>query len=207
MSDAAALGHEDAETRQDEPGLRVPFSAARGARGASGDDAAGGAGVSHAGAESHSGAESRAVESRARVRRSRLTKLLLAKLTLDLLFVASLAVYSHAVAFNPFYSGSLDYADGRSVRGWVVDRAEPGRAVEVQLYIDGRFFAAGVADQPRPDVSEKGYAADERHGFVFNFERDLYGEHEARVYALHTSRGETRRTLQQIGSPIRFARK
>jgi hypothetical protein len=131
--------------------------------------------------------------------------LLLAKLTLDLLFVASLAVYSHAVAFKPFYSGSLDYADGRSVRGWVVDRAEPGRAVEVQLYIDGRFFAAGVADQPRPDVSEKGYASDERHGFVFDFERDLYGEHEARVYALHTSRGETRRTLQQIGGPIRFA--
>jgi hypothetical protein len=179
MSDAAAVGQRDTETLGAEPGLRVPFSARAASLGSQ-------------------------EETRARVRRARLTKLLLAKLTLDLLFVAALAVYTHAVAFRPFYSGSLDYADGRSVRGWVVDRAEPERAVEVQLYVDGRFVAAGVADQPRPDVSAKGFAPDERHGFVFNFERGLYGEHEARVYAAHPSRGETRRTLQQIGSPLRF---
>ena len=137
--------------------------------------------------------------------RGRLTALLFAKLTLDLLFVAALAVYTHAVAFHPFFSGSLDSADGASVRGWVVDRERPDAAVEVQLYVDGKFVADVLADQPRPDVSEKGYAPDERHGFVFLLEPELYGEHQVRVYAAHPSRGETRRTLQQIGSSLSFA--
>jgi hypothetical protein len=136
--------------------------------------------------------------------RKRLMTLVIAKATLDLLFVAALAVYAHAVAFHPFFSGSLDYADGQSVRGWVVDRAQPDSLVEVQLYVDGRFVADALADQPRPDVSAKGYAPDERHGFVFHFDRPPYGEHEARVYAVYTSRAGARRTLQQIGSPLRF---
>jgi hypothetical protein len=186
MSDAAALEREGTETvGSKEPGLRVPFNAA---------------GDATAARESSFVSD----ESRARLRRARLTKLLLAKLTLDLAFVAALAVYTHAVAFRPFYSGSLDYADGQSVRGWVVDRAEPGRAVEVQLYVDGRFVASGLADQPRPDVYEKGFARDERHGFVFNLGASPPGEHEARVYAVHASRADLRRTLQQVGPTLRF---
>jgi hypothetical protein len=136
--------------------------------------------------------------------RRRLTTLLFAKLTLDLLFVAALAVYTHAVAFHPFFSGSLDSADGAGVRGWVVDRARPDAAVEVQLYVDGRFVADALADQPRPDVSAKGYAPDERHGFIFMPGPLARGEHEARVYAVHASRAGARRTLQQIGSAFRF---
>jgi hypothetical protein len=136
--------------------------------------------------------------------RKRLTTLVIAKLTLDLLFVCALAVYYHSVAFHPFFSGSLDQADGESVRGWVVDRARPESAVEVQLYVDGKFVADGFADQPRPDVSAKGYAPDDRHGFVFAFDRPMYGEHEARVYAVYPSRAGTRRTLQQIGSAYHF---
>jgi hypothetical protein len=185
MSDAAALEREDTETRGTEPGLRVPFNA---------------------GGESVDAAEeSRArVDARSAVRRARLTRLLLAKLTLDLLFVAALAVYTQAVAFRPFFSGSLDYADSKSVRGWVVDRSEPAAAVEVQLYVDGNFAAAALADEPRPDVSEKGYAEDERHGYVFNLGGMKAGEHEARVYAVHASRNGARRTLQQIGGALRF---
>jgi hypothetical protein len=181
MSDAAALEREDTETRgTPPPGLRAPFSA-------SGD-------VTLA-------ADSQSFRTG---RRARLTRLLLAKLTLDLAFVAVLAVYTHAVAFRPFYSGSLDYADARSVRGWVVDRAEPEAAVEVQLYIDGRFVASGLADAPRPDVYERGFAHDEHHGFVFNPGATTHGEHEARVYAVHASRADARRTLQQIGPALRF---
>jgi hypothetical protein len=179
MSDAATLEHEDTETRGTEPGLRVPFNATGEPR------------------DAHD-------ESRARARRARLMKLLLAKLTLDLLFVAALAVYTHAVAFRPFYTGSLDYADSHSARGWVVDRSEPSAAVEVQLYVDGRFIADALADQPRPDVFEKGFAEDERHGFVFRVEALRPGEHEARVYAVHASRNGARRTLQQIGNALRF---
>lgn len=185
MSDAAALERGDTETLGTEPGLRVPFNAGGESVGAS--------------------EESRArVDARAAVRRARLTRLLLAKLTLDLLFVAALAVYTQAVAFRPFYSGSLDYADSKSVRGWVVDRSEPAAAVEVQLYVDGNFAAAALAGEPRPDVSEKGYAEDERHGYVFNLSDMKAGEHEARVYAVHASRNGARRTLQQIGGALRF---
>jgi hypothetical protein len=194
MSDATALERNDTETAAAEPGLRVPFNA-------------------HAASHSHADPldandETRApVDSHSPTRRARLTKLLLAKLTIDLLFVAALAVYTHAVAFRPFYSGSLDYADTKSVRGWVVDRSEPGAAVEVQLYIDGRFAASALADEPRPDVSEKGFAEDERHGFVFQVNVTTPGEHEARVYAVNASRGETRRTLQQVGGALRFTSK
>ena len=169
MSDAATLEHKDTEPRSTEPGLRVPFNAT----GEASD------------------------EPRARARRARLMKLLLAKLTLDVLFVAALAVYTHADAFRPFYSGSLDYADSRSVRGWVVDRSEPSAAVEVQLYVDGRFIADALADEPRPDVSEKGFAQDEHHGFVFRVEATQPGEHEARVYAVHASHGGARRFTSQ----------
>jgi hypothetical protein len=179
MSDAATLEQDDTETRGTEPGLRVPFNATGEQR------------------DAHD-------ESRMRARRARLMKLLLAKLTLDLLFVAALAVYTHAVAFHPFYTGSLDYADSHSVRGWVVDRSESGAAVEVQLYVDGRFIADALADQPRPDVFEKGFAQDEHHGFVFRVEALRPGEHEARVYAVHASRSGARRTLQQIGNALRF---
>jgi len=189
MSDASALEREDTETGGLEPGLRVPFNAGVGAR-AAGDSGAVKTGASEA--------------SRAGARRARLTRLLLAKLTLDLLFVAALAVYTQAVAFRPFYSGSLDYADSKSVRGWVVDRSEPAASVEVQLYLDGSFAAAALADAPRPDVFEKGYARDERHGFVFKLDNVKAGEHEARVYAVHASRSGARRTLQQIGGALRF---
>ena len=137
--------------------------------------------------------------------RGRLQTLLLAKLTLDLLFVAALAVYAHAVAFHPFFSGSLDSADGASVRGWVVDRTQPVAAVEVQLYVDGAFVSDTLADRPRPDVPAKGFAPAGRHGYVFTLDPPLVsGEHEARVYAVHASRGGARRTLQQIGSAFRF---
>jgi hypothetical protein len=91
------------------------------------------------------------------------------------------------------------------VRGWVVDRAEPERAVEVQLYVDGRFVAAGVADRPRGEVSAGASARDEGGGgFVFEFDTLPAGEHEARAYAVRASRGGARRTLQQIGDPLRF---
>jgi hypothetical protein len=186
MSEAAALKHENTETRGTEPGLRVPFNEPEATR--TPDDPR----------------NAPDDETRARLRRARLMKLLLAKLTLDLLFVAALAVYTHAVAFHPFYSGSLDYADSRSIRGWVVDRAEPASAVEVQLYVDGRFAAAALADKSRPDVFEKGFAQDERHGFDFRLGSMQAGEHEARVYAVHASRAGARRTLQQVGGSLRF---
>ncbi|MDT7687475.1 MAG: hypothetical protein QOE46_234 [Acidobacteriota bacterium] len=135
------------------------------------------------------------------VRRS-LAVAVFAKLTLDLIFVGVLAVYAHAVAFNASCDGALDHADAQGVSGWVSDSAHPGASVEVQLYVDGNFAGAGLAD-----TAAQGSATKERLGFDFKPEPLRPGEHEARVYAVHTSRGDTRRTLQQIGNPLRFVLK
>lgn len=138
-----------------------------------------------------------------RARRA-LVHLLVGKSILDTLFVALLAVAFYALAFNPSFRGTLDLANPRSVEGWVVDASRPTSHVEVQLYLDGRFAASAFADQPRPDVRAAGWAPDELHGFRFRVNVTEAGEHEARVYAVHTSGGGTRRTLQLIGHPIRF---
>jgi hypothetical protein len=177
MTDAAARKPVDTGAGTQEPGPRVSVSGQEG----------GGAGP--------------VLSPRAR---RRLVNLLLAKAAVDLLFVCALAAGSHYAAFRPSFRGSLDHADAASVRGWVLDRAEPGRRVEVQLYIDGRPAASAEASEPRPDVAARGYARDERHGFVFLLDRLPPGEHEARVYAVHASDGGRRRTLQQIGGATRF---
>lgn len=136
--------------------------------------------------------------------RRRLVHLLVGKSVLETVFVAALAVAFYAAAFHPGFRGSLDLADARTVEGWVVDAARPDSRVEVQLYLDGRFAASGFADQPRTDVLAAGRAADERHGFRFRVNVTEPGEHEARVYAVHASAAGARRTLQQIGRPLRF---
>lgn len=135
--------------------------------------------------------------------RRRLVNLLLGKAALDLLFVCALAAGFHYAAFRPSFRGALDQADARGVRGWVVDKAEPGGRVEVQLYLNGRFAAAAEATEPRPDVAAAGLAPDERHGFVFRLDPPP-GEYEARVYAVRESSAGRRRTLQQIGHAARF---
>lgn len=177
MTDAAARKPEDTGAGTQEPGPRVAVS---------GGGGAGGAGL---------------LSPRAR---RRLVNLLLAKAAVDLLFVCALAAGSHYAAFRPSFRGSLDRADAEGVRGWVLDRAEPGRRVEVQLYLDGRLAASAEASEPRPDVAARGYARDDRHGFVFRLGALPPGEHEARVYAVHASAGGRRRTLQQIGHAARF---
>jgi hypothetical protein len=119
------------------------------------------------------------------------------KLTLDLIFVGALAVYAHAVAFDSSYDGALERADARGISGWVSNSARPGAPFEVQLYVDGHFAGAFVADTAAQGPGE-------RLGFDFKTEPLPRGEHEARVYVVHTSRADTRRTLQQIGKPLRF---
>ena len=131
----------------------------------------------------------------------RLGTVVVAKLALDLLFVCGLALYTYADTFRNTFNGSLEHADARSVRGWVVDESRPGVLVVVQLFVDGRFVAAVLADKPGPDAPGDGT----RRGFAFEFDPPLDGEHEARVYAVRESRGGSRLTLQQVGAPRAFA--
>jgi hypothetical protein len=135
---------------------------------------------------------------------SRLTNFLIAKSIAEALLVGALAVGFYLTAFNPFYRGALDEATPQHVYGWAVDEASPAARVEVQLYLDGRFAGATLANLARPDVLAAGRAADELHGFSFDTPALNPGEHEARVYAVYAGRNETRRTLHQIGYAIKF---
>jgi hypothetical protein len=139
------------------------------------------------------------------VERARLTNFLIAKSIAEALFVGALAVGFYLTAFTPYFRGSLDYADASHIAGWVVNQAEPGSHVEVQLYIDGRFAGDGTADVLRADVKDAGRAANEFHGFIFETPHALTpGRHEARVYAVHMSGAGLRRTLQLVDKPITF---
>lgn len=137
--------------------------------------------------------------------RARLTGFLITKSLAEALFVGAVAIGFYLTAFTPHFRGSLDLANTRHIAGWVVNQAEPQSRVEVQLYIDGRFAGNRFADIPRPDVVAAGRANDEKHGFTFDTPALTPGEHEARVYAVHASGEDARRTLQLVGKPLRFS--
>ena len=136
--------------------------------------------------------------------RARLTQLLIAKSVIEALFVGMVAVGFFYTAFSPHFRGWSDVADARRVAGWAVNESVPGEPVEVQVYIDGRFAGDGFANLPRADVLAAGRSTTELCGFQLDTPKLAAGEHEARVYAVQESAGGTRRTLQQIGLPLRF---
>jgi hypothetical protein len=133
-----------------------------------------------------------------------LSKLIAAKLALDLVFVAALAAYAYADTFRNPFDGAIEQADGRTVRGRVFDHSEPGAPVDLQLFVDGRFAAAGLADKQLAQGRAGDPASGPGRGFIFEFDPPLYGEHEVRVYAVRAGRGGTRRTLRQVGAPVVF---
>lgn len=136
--------------------------------------------------------------------RARLVHLLISKSIVEALLIASVAVAFFFSTTNLYLRGVLDNADKMFVTGWVVDESRPYARVEVQLFVDDRFAGAAIADQFRPDVREAKRAEDDWHGFVFSTPRLAVGDHEARVYAVHSNGSGVRRTLQLIGKPYRF---
>lgn len=131
-------------------------------------------------------------------------QLITALLTALTLVGGAAAVYLYASYFPPYYRGWGEVTAHRTVAGWAVNERLPEERVEVQLYIDGRFVAGGVANLPRPDVVAAGRARDERCGYSFDLPALAEGEHEARVYALHKVGDGSYRTLQMTGEPLRF---
>lgn len=119
--------------------------------------------------------------------RPRLVKLLVAKAALDLLFVTALALGSGYVPLRARFRGAFEHADPRTIRGWVADTAEPGRPVEVQLFLGDHFAASTVA----------GDSEDGRRVFVFHLQTPAADE-EARVYAVEPGDDGTRRALRLL---------
>lgn len=134
---------------------------------------------------------------------NRLVNVLLAKSLAESVLVGAITVVFFIDVFPPFFRGWGE-ATPKSIAGWVVNNDAPWERVEVQLFIDETFVANAVAHRSRPDVVAAGWAQDEWHGFEFEVYNVPPGEHEARVYALHSSGGGVRNTLQLLGDPIRF---
>ncbi len=114
------------------------------------------------------------------------------------------AVWVEYGSFPPHFRGFGEVTRNGEVAGWAVDASRPGARVEVELYVDGRFVAHGAATLPRPDVVAAGRAADPDCGYRFPLPALAEGPHEARVYALHAPGPADRRTLKQLGDPLRF---
>lgn len=136
--------------------------------------------------------------------RLKLFRILIGKSIAETLFVACLAGGFFFTAFPPYFHG-FGEATADTISGWAVNNRAPWDRVEVQLFIDDRFVASGVANLSRPDVQQAGWSQDEWHGFSFPVVNIAAGVHEASVYAVHESGGGMRRTLQLLGYPIRFA--
>jgi len=142
----------------------------------------------------------------AAVRLTRLSRALIAKSIIEALFVSGLAVYFAYTNFHPYFRGTIDVADERTVAGWAVNEAAPDERVEVHLYINGHFVSRRKADAPRADVLTAGRSSDAYHGFVFATP-SLPPNHayEARVYAMHVTGDGSRRVLHEIGEVREFS--
>lgn len=136
---------------------------------------------------------------------SKLVNILIGKAIIETLLVGALAVGFYITAFPPTFHGWGEaQIQSRSIAGWAVNNASPWQRVEVQLFVDNKFVAAGLADQSRPDVRDAGWSQDEWHGYRFQLDDFAPGVHFAKVYAVHQSGSGARYTLQVLGDPIMF---
>ena len=117
---------------------------------------------------------------------TKLLQAIIAKAGLEFLLIigaVSLAAYSH---LNPPIRGAIDVAGPQHIAGWAYDPREPNANLEVQLFIDGRFVATRMADEPREDLVTAGAAENAQHGFNFALETPglTLGKHLVNVYAV-----------------------
>ena len=143
-------------------------------------------------------------DSMSRISRKTFAKLLIGKSICEALLVIAVAVGLFVATTNRALHGGLDCADAQAISGWAFDDRDPGRRIEVQLFIDDKFVEQRVANEARPDVHQADHAADDRHGFAFKLPALAPGEHQARVYVVNSSASLRHRTLQIIGGPISF---
>jgi len=133
----------------------------------------------------------------------KLVHVLIGKSIIETLLIGALAVITFFMVFPPHFHGWGEVTD-QAIAGWAVNNAEPYQRVPIQLFINGQFVAAAVADLSRPDVSAAGWARDPWHGYMFRLPSLPAGRHEARIYAVHDSGDGRRKSLQLLGDPLTF---
>ncbi len=132
-----------------------------------------------------------------------LLHVLIGKSILETLLVGALALFGFMIVLPPYFHGWGEFTNGK-ISGWAVNDAAPWERVEVQLFIDGKFVATAIANEPRPDVLAAGWSKDPWHGYTFPITSIGPGSHYGRVYALHESGNGRRKSLQLLGDPIHF---
>jgi hypothetical protein len=133
-----------------------------------------------------------------------LVHVLIGKSILETLLVGGLALFAFMTVVPPYFHGWCELTNDTRVAGWVVNDAAPWERVGVQLFVDGKFVAATVADQPRPDVLAAGWSKDQWHGYSFSIPQAIGDIREVRVYALHASGDGARMSLQLVGDPLHY---
>lgn len=139
-----------------------------------------------------------------RLSRKTFIQLLVGKSICEALVVASVAVGLFLATTNLALHGQLEVADAQTISGWVTDDSAAGQPVEVQLFIDDKFIEQKTANESRAGEHQADRAQGDGHEFAFKTPALTAGEHEAKVYVLHRGASLSRRTLQILGSPIRF---
>jgi hypothetical protein len=135
---------------------------------------------------------------------TRLIHVLIGKSIVETLVVGALAVFTFITVLPPSFHGWGEVTES-GISGWAVNNAAPWERVEVQLFVDGKFVADGVADKYRPDVSSAGWAKDPWHGYTFVITSLPVGNYEGRIYAIHDIGRGARKSLQLLGDPIWFS--
>lgn len=134
----------------------------------------------------------------------RLSHLLIIKSLAETVFISALAAGYYLRVTPPVYRGWSEIT-AQGVGGWVENRAHAAESVEVQLYVDGKFFGSTMASLPRPDVLGAGRADDERCGFQVDTSSLVEGAHHARTFAVHKAEDENApRALIPFGPVLRF---
>ncbi|MFN0110619.1 MAG: hypothetical protein ACKVZH_17315 [Blastocatellia bacterium] len=134
---------------------------------------------------------------------TKLLRAVIAKSFVEVILVCVIASLAAFTTFSPQLRGAIDVADQSRIAGWVNDPRTPTMALEVQLFVDGRFVASQLADRNREDLVSTGVTKTARHGFNFDSgQLNLStGEHSVQVFAVRDAAGESKILLPVTTSP------
>ena len=118
---------------------------------------------------------------------------MLNKIVFPLILLFAVSVF----AADPI--GNLDSANENSASGWAYDADAGATAITVHIYLDGEFYQAVTADEPRSDIV--GVVPDPNHGFTVTFSGLSDGGHSVVAYALDVGGSVNTRLT---GSPRAF---
>jgi hypothetical protein len=81
------------------------------------------------------------------------------------------------------FDGELELVEQNTIRGWAIDRNLPDEPIEVDIFVDEEIVSVIPADEPRPDLNEKGLAG---HGFSYTIP-DRWNDGKSHVVRIQPS--------------------